>query len=157
MKILFVCLGNICRSPLAEALFLHHLNQHALHPYFKVDSCGTGNWHVGDLPDSRTIHSAKKNGIEINHRARQIDAGDIDNFDYLLAMDHSNLEHLHAMFPAHKHKIVLQTHFSQKYKGQIIPDPYFGDEKGFDDVFNLLHEVNEELVLFFANKYPTSK
>lgn len=157
MKILFVCLGNICRSPLAEALFLHHLNKRSLQAHFEIDSCGTGNWHEGDLSDPRTVKSAKKNNIEMTHRARQIKPADIHHYDYLFAMDNSNLDHLHNMFPEHRDKIVLLTHYSDKFNGQIIPDPYFGDEEGFDAVFNLLNDVNEELVLFFANKYQSSK
>lgn len=93
----------------------------------------------------------------MNHRARQVKPTDILHYDYLFAMDNSNLEHLHALFPENTNKIVLHTHYSEKYKGQIIPDPYFGDEEGFDAVFNLLNEVNEELVLFFAEQLKSSK
>jgi protein-tyrosine-phosphatase len=87
IKVLFVCLGNICRSPLAEAIFKDKLKKKGLERFFEVDSCGTSNYHIGDQPDSRTIANARKNGIAIDHCGRQFTANDFGDFDYILAMD----------------------------------------------------------------------
>lgn len=153
MRILFVCLGNICRSPLAEALFNHHLTSLGINQKFIVDSCGTNGYHNGELADPRTRKSAELRGIPIPHRSRQIQMSDFDTFDHILVMDTENLKNVIALAPDKSEKVQLITHFSEQFKGQIIPDPYFGDEKGFDNVFELLNDVNKELAQYFSNKY----
>lgn len=153
MRILFVCLGNICRSPLAEALFNHHLKLLGKDQNFIIDSCGTNGFHNGELADSRTRKSAESKGISITHQSRQIKLSDLDTFDHILVMDDKNLKTVIALSPDKSEKVHLITHFSEQFKGQIIPDPYFGDEKGFDDVFELLNDVNKELAQYFCNKY----
>lgn len=148
MKVLFVCLGNICRSPLAEGLFRHHVQTLQLDKVFEIDSCGTGNWHAGELPDPRTRQSAKDNGITLTHRARQIRFEDFDYYDHLLVMDHNNYSDVIAIRPEMSHKVNLLTHFHPEFKNHIVPDPYYGDKKDFDNVFEMLNTVTKDLVYF---------
>ena len=103
MKILFVCLGNICRSPLAEAVFKHQISKKGLENHFFADSAGTANYHVGHSPDPRTIRNALKNGVSIDHRGRQFSAADFEKFDLILAMDASNFDNIMRVSGAHVH------------------------------------------------------
>src|SRR6187402_2304506 len=103
VKILFVCLGNICRSPLAEAIFLHKVKHRKIDHLFDVDSCGTANYHIGDSPDSRTIANARKNGVSINHCGRQLEENDLEYYDFILAMDKSNHRNIHRLTNAANH------------------------------------------------------
>lgn len=139
MKILFVCLGNICRSPLAEAIFKHKLQNTRLDQSFHADSCGTANYHVGDTPDPRTIKNARRNGVEINHVGRQLSPGDFENFDLIVAMDGSNLHNILRLAGAnkHTHKIKLMRDFDPHGRGDV-PDPYYGTEADFQEVFEIL-------------------
>jgi protein-tyrosine phosphatase len=148
MKVLFICLGNICRSPLAEGLFKHHVSALQLDHMFEIDSCGTGDWHAGELADPRMRKTAQKNGVELTHRARQIRHTDFDEFDHLFVMDNSNYSNVVAMRPEMAHKVNLLTHFHPEYKNQIVPDPYFGDQIAFDEVFNMLNIITKDLVHF---------
>lgn len=153
MGFLFVCLGNICRSPLAEALFRAHFTKLKPNSDFLIDSCGTGGWHAGELPDIRMRDTAKSNGLELTHKARQLKLSDFTEFDHLLVMDHENYRNVVDLSPQHKNKVNLITDFSTSYKGLIIPDPYFGNENDFKDVFKLLNEVSSEVAQHFHKQY----
>jgi protein-tyrosine phosphatase len=138
-KILFVCLGNICRSPLAEAIFKHKVKERGLDHQFEADSCGTANYHIGDTPDERTNRNAQKNGIRISHRGRQLSATDLETFDLIFAMDESNFRNIMRLenSEAHAKKISLMRAFDPLGSGDV-PDPYYGGERGFQEVFDIL-------------------
>ncbi|MEQ8364107.1 MAG: low molecular weight protein-tyrosine-phosphatase [Cyclobacteriaceae bacterium] len=139
MKVLFVCLGNICRSPLAEGIMKHKLKLSGLDSKVMLDSCGTSNYHIGDLPDSRTRRNAEKNGVTLDHRGRQLSADDLDHFDFILAMDRSNLNNILRLANSQsvRDKVVLMRAFDPQ-NGEEVPDPYYGGEDGFQEVFDIL-------------------
>jgi protein-tyrosine phosphatase len=147
-KILFVCLGNICRSPLAEAIFKHKLKKRGIEHQFEVDSCGTANYHIGDAPDSRSIANARKNGVTIDHIGRQLQARDLDHYDLILAMDKSNLTNIFRLQTeeGHLEKIKLMREFDPLQNGEEVPDPYYGGEGGFQQVFDILDRSTETLI-----------
>lgn len=134
ISILFVCMGNICRSPLAEGIFSHLVDESGIADRFEIDSSGTGNWHEGDLPDRRSIATAKGYGIDISRqRARHIRTEDFGHFDLILAMDHTNLSELRRRRPTATNihlfgDVALQT-------GEDIPDPYYGGSEDFELVY----------------------
>jgi protein-tyrosine phosphatase len=138
-KILFVCLGNICRSPQAKAIFNHKINEKGLESFYVGDSCGTSNYHIGSSPDSRTIKNSLKNGVPIDHSARQLQDQDLRIFDLILAMDQSNYDNIFRLPTAavHQHKIKLMRDFDP-HEGGDVPDPYYGGEKDFQEVFDIL-------------------
>lgn len=137
VRILFVCLGNICRSPLAEGI-LRHLSQGRP---VDVDSAGTGGWHIGDLPDHRSIAVARRHSIDITgQRGRKIDAGDFEAFDLIFAMDRNNLATLRALAPpAAQHKLHLFLGYTLGVE-RDVPDPYYGGPEGFEAVYSMLSE-----------------
>jgi protein-tyrosine phosphatase len=149
-KILFVCLGNICRSPLAEALFTKKVIQNGLIEDFKIDSCGTSDYHIGELPDDRTIANAKKNGLNINHRGRQFNSDDFRKFDKILVMDRSNLENVFSLStrPSERDRVALIRDYEvdNSLKGTNVPDPYYGGEKGFQNVYDILERCTNKLL-----------
>lgn len=159
VKILFVCLGNICRSPLAEAIFKHKILARGWDHMFEADSCGTGNYHIGSQPDSRTIANARMNNVPIDHCARQLSAEDLAHFDYILAMDSSNLQNILRIPNAnlHRDKIFLFRDFEGSVKGAEVPDPYFGNEDGFQQVFEILDKAMESFLDKLAQRHPVSK
>lgn len=141
---LFVCLGNICRSPLAEAIFIQRLREREILDQFDVDSCGTGQWHVGERADPRAIQVAKKNGVDVTSTARQLSPGsDFDRFDWFVAMDRDNLNHLlHAGAPKERVRLMRSfdpVHSANPAEAPDVPDPYFGVGDGFKDVFTILN------------------
>ncbi len=143
-EICFVCLGNICRSPLAEGVFQALINEEGLENQIIIHSAGTGHWHVGAPPDARMQATARKKGVPLNSRARQIQAGDIRRFDLILAMDRSNrdtLEYMCSPEVAAK-KIRLFRSFDPEADGDLdVPDPYYGRDDGFEHVFQIVHRT----------------
>src|SRR4051812_43443786 len=120
MKVLFVCLGNICRSPLAEAIFNEKIRLKGLQDEFQSDSCGTGNYHVGDWPDDRAIKCARKNDILMNHIGRQLRHSDLEDFDLLLAMDRSNLQNILRLGnDTTRQKVKLMRSFDPQGEGDV--------------------------------------
>lgn len=150
VKVLFVCLGNICRSPLAEGIFKHKTRERGLDSRVMGDSCGTSNYHIGSSPDSRTIRNAQKNGVLLHHQARQLTREDLDHFDYIIAMDRNNYNSIFRLDNAHENseKIFLMRQFDPFEKGGDIPDPYYGGEKGFQEVFDMLDRSVDNFITY---------
>jgi len=146
MRILMVCLGNICRSPLAEGILKHKVRQRGLD--WEVDSAGTGNWHTGELPDSRSIATARQYGIDItSQRARQFHAADFERFDRIFVMDTQNYRDVLrlAQNDAHREKVQLILDLTHPGENRSVPDPYWDDD-GFDQVFNMLDAACGKLI-----------
>lgn len=146
-RILFVCLGNICRSPMAEGVFRHTASARGLTPPVEVDSAGTGSWHIGNPPDERAQAAAASRGIDITaQRARQISAGDFDAFDLIVAMDRSNVSNLKRLSPEHQAgKIRLFLDFAPNAESREVPDPYYGGPDGFDHALDLIEAAAQGL------------
>jgi len=143
-EICFVCLGNICRSPLAEGVFQHLINDQGLENQIIIHSAGTGGWHVGASPDARMQATARKKGVQLTSRAQQIQAGDIRRFDLVLAMDQSNLETMEYLCSPEMaaKKIRLFRSFDPEADGDLdVPDPYYGGDAGFEHVFQIVHRT----------------
>lgn len=156
IKVLFVCLGNICRSPLAEEVFKHYVQKKGLENKIICDSAGTSSYHLGENPDKRTIKNARNNGIELAHKARQFNVNDFEDFDYILAMDNSNLQNILKLKPAHidKCEICLMRDFDEVAKAsKDVPDPYFGGDEGFQEVFEILERANSKFLDHLLEKH----
>lgn len=146
--VLFVCLGNICRSPAGEGILRHMVSHEpALHD-LKIESCGMGDWHIGHLPDERMRQASSQRGVHLSSIAQRFKPHFLDQFDYILAADHEVLNDLykHAKTPEHRAKVHLITHFSTLYKDQEVPDPYYGGEAGFELVLDMLEDSCQGLI-----------
>jgi protein-tyrosine phosphatase len=148
IKVLFVCLGNICRSPSAEGVFRKLVEEHGLLDQIEIDSAGTHAYHVGSPPDERAQQAASRRGINMSDmRGRRIDEGDFYIFDYVLAMDESNEYHLREMAPAEEiHKIELFLNYAPQRSESEVPDPYYGGHTGFEKVLDMIEDASEGLL-----------
>lgn len=146
-RVLFVCLGNICRSPTTEGVFQQAVVRAGLDDRVTIDSCGVGDWHVGKAPDPRSQAAARQRGIEIGHlRARQLKASDFHEFDYVLGMDRENLAAMRALQPANSQ---AQVGLLLDYAGlpqSDVPDPYYGGDDGFEQVLDLIERASQGLL-----------
>ncbi|MEM9634639.1 MAG: low molecular weight protein-tyrosine-phosphatase [Pseudomonadota bacterium] len=141
--VLFVCLGNICRSPLAEGVFRSIVEQAGLADNFLIDSAGTGAWHIGNPPDPRSVEIAAKHGLDISgQRARQVSERDFERFDTILAMDHNNLS---SLKPMARHSAAAVRLFLNAPPSDV-PDPYYGGPDGFEDVYQLVLAGGQKLL-----------
>jgi protein-tyrosine phosphatase len=147
-KVLFVCLGNICRSPLAEGIFAHLVRERGLEGRYLADSAGTGDWHVGQPPDRRAIAAAQKRGVPLPSIGRQVRRKDFEEFDLIVAMDKNNRRDLESLAPAaQRHKIKLMREYEPaEDRGADVPDPYYGGPYEFDSVYEMLRRCCERLL-----------
>ncbi|MET0357437.1 MAG: low molecular weight protein-tyrosine-phosphatase [Cellvibrio sp.] len=155
VKVLFVCLGNICRSPTAEGVFQHLVNNASLSKRIHVDSAGTASWHSGRAPDPRTIAAAKKRNIDLSVlRARSVKPDDFYEFDFILAMDQSNLSDLENIKPAdYAGHLGLFLEFGTHKHHRYVPDPYHGEADGFELVLDLIEDAAAGLLLKIKNQH----
>ena len=147
-SVLFVCLGNICRSPLAEGVLQHLLAEEGMDEAVTVESAGTGSWHIGERADPRSREVAQRHGIELTSRARQVSPADFERFDLIVAMDRDNLANLRELQErsgGDAHLALLRDWAPEPGDGEV-PDPYFGGDGGFDRVYEMLRRSLERLV-----------
>ena len=156
VKISFVCLGNICRSPLAKGVFQDLVNREKLNQKIFVSSAGTGSWHIGNLPDERMRQTAQSKGIQLESRAQQFQSKDFNRFNLVLAMDHSNLARLAeiASSTLSPDKLMLFRSFDPKSNGdQDVPDPYYGGAKGFEEVYRMVERTCPPILAYIKSHF----
>jgi protein-tyrosine phosphatase len=149
ISVLFVCLGNICRSPMAEGVFRHLLDREGHTDRFRVDSAGTGSWHVGESPDIRSVRTASSRGVTLGGHSRQVRPEDFRRFDYMVAMDRDNLQALEDMrngVGGEAALYLLREFDPEGGPGTEVPDPYYGGPRGFDDVFDMVERSCQGLL-----------
>jgi protein-tyrosine phosphatase len=148
-KILFVCTGNICRSPTAEGVARGLAAKHGVDHLFEFDSAGTHGYHVGDPPDPRTVAAARRRGYDLSSlRARRVTEFDFIRFDHVLAMGRDHLESLQRVCPrSHENKLGLFLDFSERFGEEEVPDPYYGGIQGFEHVLDLVEDAATQLIL----------
>jgi len=155
VKILFVCMGNICRSPTAQGVFEQILKNEGLTNHLQVDSAGTHAYHVGEPPDQRATQSASRRGVDISEqRARKVRQADFEEFHYIIAMDEDNLYNLEQSCPSsHAHKIGLFLEYAPESGTREVPDPYFGGHNGFEEVLDLVESASRGLLAEIKSKH----
>jgi protein-tyrosine phosphatase len=155
-NICFVCLGNICRSPTAEGVFQHLVNQQGLQSYFYIDSAGTSAYHIGEPANSKSQQIANRKGIELKSRARRFESSDFNNFDLVIAMDDENYQNLKMLANGNNQlsKIKKLREFDPTPGDGNVPDPYYGGIDGFENVFNIVYRSSESLLNSLKNNIP---
>ncbi|NLI71806.1 MAG: low molecular weight phosphotyrosine protein phosphatase [Bacteroidales bacterium] len=153
-SVLFVCLGNICRSPMAQTIFEKIVEDKGAADKFEIDSAGLGDWHTGNKADPRMRSHAEKRGYTITHRARQVQKNDFNKFDYIVGMDEQNIRELNnlATSDEHRNKILRMRDFLTQFDSDIIPDPYYGDAEDFEYVIDLLEDSCENFYDFISKE-----
>ncbi len=156
VSVLFVCLGNICRSPTAHAVFQSMVDSEGLTHQILVDSAGTGDWHLGHAPDKRTCAVASERGYDMSTlRSRLVETADFNEFDYIIAMDNENLSNLRAMRPRdYSGQLGLFLDYSQQSEQTEVPDPYYGGDNGFALVLDLVEEASAGLLAHIRLNSP---
>lgn len=148
VRVLFVCMGNICRSPTAEGVFVSLLSKYGLDNKVEVDSAGTHAYHIGNSPDSRAQQAALSRGVDISQqRARKVINDDFERFDYIMVMDEDNLKNLNALVPNEfRSKLSLFMDYASACSETAVPDPYYGGKRGFECVLDLVEEASKGLI-----------
>ncbi len=148
VKILFVCFGNICRSPTAAGVFKKIVKEEGLDDHIEVDSAGTSGYHIGDSADPRSIDAATKRGIDItDHRGRRVEEADFDKYHYIIAMDNENYSNLATLCTAGNWgKLKMFLDYSNEFEGREVPDPYYGGETGFEVVLDMVESASKGLI-----------
>ena len=156
LSVLFVCLGNICRSPTAHGVFATLVEKSGYSELISVDSAGTGDWHLDHAPDKRTTQVAASKGYDLSTlRARLVTSADFAQFDYIIAMDNANLKDLREMQPqGYAGHLGLFLDFSEQSAVEEVPDPYYGGEEGFEQVFDLIEEASQGLLRHIQSRHP---
>jgi protein-tyrosine phosphatase len=155
VSIVFICMGNICRSPTAEAVFRHYVEQEGLTEHIHIDSAGTHDYHIGEAPDARTQRAAKRRGYDMSDLCgRQVEADDFARFDYVLAMDEANLDILKRLRPrdAQSH-LGLFLEFAEHHSEREVPDPYFGGADGFERVLDMVEDAAKGLLQHIRQRH----
>ena len=147
-KICFVCLGNICRSPTAEGVFQHLVNEQGLQSFFYIASAGTSAYHLGAPANSKSQWVANQQGIQLHSKARRFEKADLEEFDLILAMDHENLKNIQQLNgnPGYSEKIQLLREFDPQPDDKAVPDPYYGGMQGFQNVFDVIMRSSKALL-----------
>lgn len=159
IKITFVCLGNICRSPAAESVFQKFVDNKGLSDNFEIDSCGLISYHQGESPDDRMISTLNRHGYKTNHRAKKITQKDFLENDYIICMDNNNYRELNQICPqGNNHKIhKISEFFPENVVLDSVPDPYYGDQRDFERVINLLESCLENIFFALGVQTPHAK
>lgn len=153
IKIIFVCLGNICRSPLAESICNKKIKDLGLSDKISCDSAGTANYHIGDDPDPRSIKVAANHGIPMHHKGQQFTHRLAKEFDYWIAMDQANLRKMIIELDGKPDNLFLMRNFDDQETGSDVPDPYYGDQDGFENVYQILDRSIDKLLEFLKEKH----
>jgi len=158
ISVLFCCMGNICRSPTAEAVFRDKVKKAGLEQDILIDSVGTHDYHIGDPPDLRTQHAAKQRGYDMSMlRGRQVEVEDFSRFDYVLAMDNANMAILYRLCPKdQRDRLGLFLEYAQNHKQREVPDPYYGGELGFEKVLDMVEDAADGLLVHLKTQYSIS-